>query len=250
MLSSIMHYLDVHSGSLQLIASVVLVLVTMVYTMLTRSMAKAATETLRPYVYLDLAFQSISQMIIVVGNSGTRVAGNVQVRLVKSNNEKLAELISKLPLATGIGHLSPGNPRKYEVIINSAELLPKHGPAAQLDFEVTYRDGARSISDKQSFDLDGYRSALVFDRNNLSDVVVQLRDIAGKMPHRSISLDYGMRKACPYCGTLIAQSAKKCHSCLEWLTRPSGRRFHKTVSAQARRGRKRLAEDQSKTLGG
>jgi hypothetical protein len=75
-----------------------LVLVTAVYTMLTRSMAKAATEALRPYVYLDLAFRTVAQMAIVVGKSGTRVAGNVRVKLVNSNNENLAELISNCPI--------------------------------------------------------------------------------------------------------------------------------------------------------
>jgi hypothetical protein len=245
-LPGIIHYLDIHSGSLQLIASIVLVLVTTVYTILTRSMAKAATAALRPYVYLDLAFQGQGAMAIVVNNSGTRVASNVQVKLVQSNNEELANLVRELPLATGIGHLSPGNPRKYRVIINSAKLLPQDAPAATLDFEVTYHDGARSISDKQTFDLGGYRSALVFDRNELSDVVAQLREIASKMPRQSLSLDFGVRKSCPYCSTLIAQSARKCPSCHEWLSKPFSKRLPKIVSAQIRRGRKRVPEDRPK----
>jgi hypothetical protein len=109
---SAMHFLDVHAGSLQVIASVVLVIVTTVYTILTRSMARAASEALRPYVYLDLAFNSAVQMIIVVGNSGTKVASNVKAVLTESNNQKVAQLIQGLPITTGIGHLSPGSIRR------------------------------------------------------------------------------------------------------------------------------------------
>jgi hypothetical protein len=238
-LPNIIHYLDTHSGSFQAIASIILVLVTAVYTVLTRSIAKAATEALRPYVYLDLAFHSIAQMVIVVDNSGTRVASNVKIDLISSNNEKLADLIRQLPISTGIGHLSPHSPRKYEVRINSAELLPKDGPAATLDFHVTYHDGARSISDKQSFNLDGYRSALVFGSNeDLARIVTELRNISNKMPPRQLSIDISVRKSCPYCGTLIAQSATKCHACLEWLSKPTNKRFPRISVTQIRRGHK------------
>jgi hypothetical protein len=238
-LPNIIHYLDTHSGSFQAIASIILVLVTAVYTVLTRSIAKAATEALRPYVYLDLAFRSIAQMVIVVDNSGTRVASNVRINLISSNNEKLANLIRQLPISTGIGHLSPHSPRKYEVIISSVELLPKDEPAATLDFQVTYHDGARSISDKQSFNLDGYRSALIFDSNkDLRQIVAELRNISGKMPPRQLSIDIGVRKSCPYCGTLIAQSARKCHACLEWLSKPTAKRFPRISATQVRRGHK------------
>ena len=84
-----MKYLDAHSGSLQVLSSVVLVMVTIVYTVLTMSMARAAREALRPYVYLDLSFLSPARMVIVVGNSGTKVAGKVTVTLTGSNREKL-----------------------------------------------------------------------------------------------------------------------------------------------------------------
>jgi hypothetical protein len=237
-LPSVIHYLDIHSGALELIASIVLVLVTTVYTILTRSMAKAATEALRPYVYLDLEFRSIAQMVIVVGNSGTKVASNVKIRLISSNNKELSDLIQKLPLTSGIGHLSPITPRKYEVIINSVNLLPNDGPAAKLDFEITYHDGTRLILDKQSFDIDGYRSALVFDQDSLSDIVTQLREIVQKMPRQPVSVDFGIRKACPYCGTLLVPSAKKCHGCLEWLSRPSIKRIVKVNPTLARRSRR------------
>src|ERR1700730_10374076 len=111
-----MHFLDVHAGSLQVIASVVLVAVTAVYTILTRSMAKAARDSHRPYVYLDLSFNSPVQMIIVVGNSGSKVAGSVKAVLINSNSDNIAQHIRLLPITTGIGHLSPGSTRRYEVV--------------------------------------------------------------------------------------------------------------------------------------
>src|SRR5262245_50517171 len=112
-----MHYLDVHSGSLQVISSVVLAAITVMYTILTRSMAKAARETLRPYVYLDVSFASPAVMIMTVGNSGTKVAGDVKIKLIDTDSVKLAELIGALPLESGLGHLAPGSTRKYRLIV-------------------------------------------------------------------------------------------------------------------------------------
>jgi hypothetical protein len=218
-----MNFLDVHAGSLQVVASVVLVVVTAVYTILTRSMAKAASEALRPYVYLDLSFNSPVQMIIVVGNSGIRVAGNVKAVLTKSNSDNIAQLIRELPITTGIGHLSPGSTRRYEVIVGNNDLLPRDAPATTLDFKITYHDGRRELTDRQHIDLEGYRSALVFDHSGpLSRIADHLAGIERKLPERRIIFP-GPRKPCPYCGTLIPQPAKKCPDCLEWLSGPRRR---------------------------
>jgi predicted nucleic acid-binding Zn ribbon protein len=214
-----MHFLDVHAGSLQVIASLVLVVVTGVYTILTRSMAKAASEALRPYVYLDLSFNSPVEMIIVVGNSGTKVAGNVQAVLTKSNSDKIAQLVRALPITTGIGHLSPSSTRRYEIIVGNDDLLPREALATTLDFEITYYDGGRELTDRQHIDLEGYRSALVFDQDKgLSRIADRLGAIERKLPEKTIIFP-GLKKPCPYCGTQIPESAKKCPSCLEWLSR-------------------------------
>jgi hypothetical protein len=233
-----MHFLDVHTGSLQVIASVVLVVVTAVYTILTRSMAKAASEALRPYVYLDLAFKSPAQMVIVVGNSGTKVAGNVKAVLTKSNSDKVAQLIRELPITTGIGHLSPGSTRRYEVVVGNNDLLPRDVPATTLDFEITYRDGGRERTDSQHIDLGGYRSALVFDHDDgaLFRIADRLAAIEGKLPEKTIIIP-GPKKLCPYCGTQIPQSAKKCPSCLvlqphfvTWVSHGRSRRWARLAS--------------------
>jgi hypothetical protein len=184
----LLSFLDAHSGSIQAITAVILVIVTAIYTILTRSMAKAAREALRAYVYLDLSFLSVAQMVIVVGNSGNKVAGKVTVALIGSNSEKLAALVRELPLTAGIGHLSPGSTRRYLVGVNSADLLPKGAPAAKFDFEITYHNGARMVTDRQSFDLEGYRSALVSGYGDpLTEIVTQLREIAQNMPHATPS---------------------------------------------------------------
>lgn len=245
-LPSIIHYLDVHSGSLQLMASIVLVVVTAVYTILTRSMAKAASEALRPYVYLDLSFNSPVEMVIVVGNSGTKVAGGVKAVLTKSNSDNIARVIRELPITTGIGHLSPGSTRRYEVIVGDNDLLPRDAPATTLDFDIAYRDGRRKLTDRQHIDLGGYRSALVFDDGGtLSKIADQLAAIERKLPTKTVIFP-SLKRPCPYCGTQIPQSAKKCPSCLEWLSKPFAKRFSKIAAAQVRRGRKRVVEDQSK----
>lgn len=223
------HYLDVHSGSLQVLTSVVLIVVTAVYTVLTRSMAKASQEALRPYVYLDLAFNSPAEMIVIIGNSGNKVAGRITAVLEASNNEKVAKLIHDLPITSGIGHLAPGGKLRYSVRVNSRELLPADGPAANFTFKITYHDGKRRSSDKQVIDLDAYREALVFERDSSFGVVDQLREIARKMPRESNGMFGSVIKLCPYCGTKLIESAKKCHGCQEWLSRPSsGARIDRT----------------------
>jgi hypothetical protein len=241
-----MHYLDVHSGSLQVAASAILVLVTTVYTFLTRSMAKAARESLRPYVYLDLSFRSIAEMVIVIGNSGSKVVGNVAVAMANANSEKISELINKLP--TRIGHLSPGSTRRSSLIVGPGDLIPQNAPAATFEFQITYHDGAREISDRQRFDLDGYREALVFGYDQpLVQIAAQLRDIANKMPREQRSTFAPFGKACPYCGTLIAQSAKKCHRCHEWLSGRTRRAPHsrskQVPGGLTYRSRKKMTKD-------
>ena len=144
----LLHFLDAHSGSIQAIASVVLVIVTIVYTILTRSMAKATRDALRPYVYLDFSFQAGGTlMAVVVGNSGSRAAAQVKVKLIKATDDELAKLFQPLPMATGIGYLSPGATRRYSLEIShtlwSKDTLPV------LDFEVAYHDGSRKIIDVQ-----------------------------------------------------------------------------------------------------
>jgi hypothetical protein len=179
-------------------------------------MAKASQEALQPYVYLDLAFNSVSELIVIIGNSGNKVAGHVTAVLEASNNEKVAKLIRELPITSGIGHLAPGGKLRYSVIINSRELLPSDGPAANFTFKIGYHDGRRTVSDHQVIDLDAYRSALVFERDSSSDVVNALHEISRKMPSVSIST-ISVNKLCPYCGTRLIESATKCHGCQEWL---------------------------------
>src|SRR5580692_882211 len=78
-LARFLHFLDVHSGSMQAIAAIILVIVTVIYTILTRMMAKAARDALRPYVYLDFTFPGGSgvEMLLTVGNSGSKAAADV-----------------------------------------------------------------------------------------------------------------------------------------------------------------------------
>jgi hypothetical protein len=104
------------------------------------------------------------------------------------------------------------------VLIKHNELFPKDAPSPMLEFEFTYRDGKRLISDRQEINLAGYRESLFPWYGDPSyQVVQQLRNIADKIPQRR-EIFYGTRKACPYCGTMLMESAKKCHGCLEWLS--------------------------------
>lgn len=222
--NSIMHvlsFLDAHSGSIQAITAVVLVIVTIIYTILTRSMAKAARDALRPYVYLDFLFPggSGARMTVVVGNSGSKAAANVKVTLLKASKDGLRELFQPLPLATGIGHLSPGTRRAYPITVPVSPFIlwPTNAPAPVLDFEVSYRDGRHKIKDTQQIDLGGYRSSSPETEDQQERIASELHNISTYMS-RLRSAPFSA-KACPYCATRIERSATKCPNCLEWLTK-------------------------------
>jgi hypothetical protein len=210
-----LHFLDLHSGSVQAIASIVLVVVTGIYTFLTWFMARAAIDTLRPYVYVDALITSMAQMTVIVGNSGGRVAGDVRVKLTDASNDAIGQAVGE-PLANAIGQLAPGVRRRYSIIFKVADLLPKDGPATTLDFAISYRDGARKIGHNQRIDFAGYQQSL-FDTDDsplavIHDVLVQIEQ---KMPQPELRGPFGT--PCPYCGTSLPRSATKCHACLEWL---------------------------------
>jgi hypothetical protein len=231
---------------MQALASIVLVLITAVYTVLTRAMAKAAREVTRPYVYLDLAIANTFQMIVAIRNSGSRKASTVSIVLRQASNAALAASFRDLRLDAGIGDLPPGGERRYGVLFKLDEVLPRDQPATVLHFEIHYRSGSRRMSETQRIDFAGYQKSL-FDRDGdqLAKIGTTLDRIAEKMPERVIRMGFG--SYCPYCGTGLPKSATKCHGCLEWLP-PSGssraRRSNagrRTVSNHARPARARSA---------
>ena len=220
----LLNFLDAHSGSIQTITAIVLVIVTTIYTILTRTIAKAARDALRPYVYLDFTFPggSGTRMTVVVGNSGSKAAANVKVRLLKASNDVLIasfnrEFFLSLPLATGIGHLSPGTARKYSLVLPISSWLVD-APTPVLDFEITYRDGRHKITDTQQINFGGYKASSPENEDQLQKIASELHAIATRESENT-SISTYLTKICPYCGTRIGQSATKCPNCLEWLSR-------------------------------
>ena len=218
-----LNFLDAHSGSIQAITAVVLVIVTTIYTILTRTMAKAARDALRPYVYLDFLFPggSGTHITVVVGNSGSKAAASVRVRLLNEKKEGLSAALShelswSLPLATGIGHLSPGSTRKYNVLFPAGAWLADTPASLVLDFEITYHDGRHKITDTQQINFGGYKASSPEGEDQLQKIATELHSIATRESPWSSASPY-LTKICPYCATRIDQSATKCHNCLEWL---------------------------------
>ena len=234
-LTRVLNFFDAHSGSMQAIAAIILVIVTIIYTILTRSMAKAARDALRPYVYLDFSFPGGSgvEMLLTVGNSGSKAAANVRVKLVKSTREDLMKIFEPLPLAA-IGHLSPGGARKYSLIVAST-LWPQDQPSPVLDFEITYNDGRHKITERQRIDFGGYLLSAPTNEASLGEIASILERISRNMPSKRTAFPYP-RKACPYCASQIDASAKKCADCLEWIS--GRRRLRGRYGAQSIRSRR------------
>lgn len=213
----VLHFFDVHSGSMQAIAALILVIVTIIYTILTRRMAKAARDALRPYVYLDFTFPGGSgvEMLLTVGNSGSKAAADVRVKLIKSTREDLVELFAPLPLAA-IGHLSPGGTRKYSLIVSST-LWPQGQPSPVLDFEIAYHDGRHKIAETQRIDFAGFFLSVPANESSLGEIASTLERISRGMPSKKVVFPFST-KTCPYCASQISSSAKKCPHCLEWVS--------------------------------
>ncbi len=216
-LARVLHFFDVHSGSMQAIAAIVLVIVTIIYTILTRRMAKAARDALRPYVYLDFTFPggSGTEMLLTVGNSGSKVAADVRVKLTRSSREDLVQLFAPLPLAS-IGHLSPAGTRKYSLIVSST-LWPQNQASPVLDFEINYHDGRHKITEMQRIDFAGYLLSAPPREGSLGEIASTLENISRNMPSKKTSFPF-TAKICPYCASQINSSAKKCPNCLEWIS--------------------------------
>lgn len=213
----ILHFLDVHSGSMQAISAIVLVVVTIIYTVLTRMMAKAARDALRPYVYLDFTFPGGSgvEMLLTIGNSGSKAAADVRVKLIKSTREDLVKLFAPLPLAA-IGHLSPGATRKYSLIVPST-LWPPDEPSPELDFEIAYFDGRDKIAETQRIGFAGYMLSVPPNEASLGEIASTLDQISRNMPSRTRTSLFPAQ-ICPYCASRINSGAKKCPNCLEWIS--------------------------------
>jgi hypothetical protein len=198
-------------------------------------MAKAARDALRPYVYLDFTFPSGSgvEMLLTVGNSGSKGAADVGVKLIKATREDLVELFAPLPLAA-IGHLSPGSTRKYSLIVAST-LWPKEQPSPVLDFEIVYHDGRHKVTETQRIDFAGYLLSVPVNETSLSGIAAALERISRNMPSKKVTSP-SSSKICPYCASQINSLAKKCPNCLEWV---SGRgRLWKRHGAQSTKVRK------------
>lgn len=157
-------------------------------------------------------------MTVIVGNSGSKAAANVRVRLIQGSKyrSELEGLFQSLPLASGVGHLPPGDTRQYPLIV-PVNLWQEPRPAPSLNFEVTYHDGRHKITDTQQIDLEGYRSSSVEGEDQLHNIASELHAIARYMEPRT--LESIVRTLCPYCKSQINSSATKCPHCLEWISR-------------------------------
>jgi hypothetical protein len=223
--------LDKHSGSIQALTSIVLLIVTAVYVALTSTMARVARNSLRPYVYVDLEFHlGGNEALLTIGNSGLRAAERVKVTLISSSDEAIEQKIGELPIASGVGHLAPGTTRRYSVRAGRDHWWPSNAPATVLVFRLECFDGhrRRPIREILTIDAAGYMQSLVPGYGDpIEDVVSELRNISRNMPEQQVTWPEP-KKACRYCGTRIASDARKCPACLEWQ---SARPLHKRINS-------------------
>lgn len=218
-------YFDTHAGAVQAISSLVLVVVTGWYVLLTRRMAKAALESRRPYVFIDFRSEGRQHGELVLGNDGDRSAQDIQLAALVVGSDELAESLRSVISGTRrVSYLAPG--RRYRFRMT----LPKDGVFDRpeddhvlMKFGVSYSGEGRQFAEDFEIDVSALQDVLLTSFTDPGEAIAgSIKDLASiergrASSDRMQSMLQPRRKKCPVCASLIDAEATKCPNCLEWL---------------------------------
>ena len=156
--SGLLDWLNLNSGAIQALSTVVLVVVTLGYVLLTRQMVQAMKASQRPYIYLDVAGH-VGLLELGVNNYGERAAEHVKFTILKEIADRHGKPISEgTPLRRGIRYLPPGQGYRFDAIVAS-EVYTGPAGANVLDLKVTYKYGGKSYEDQLTIDFADFEGA-------------------------------------------------------------------------------------------
>lgn len=156
-----------HADVLSALSTVVLAVLTLVYVILTRKLAKTAMAGQRPAIWLDLEVVSPSNIFFTIGNGGSTPARNVRFKVKdkfywgKAGNSgtgvKGLQVVKE-----GIPYIPPGRVWKYDV---GEARLPSSSDSdneCKIDIELTFdSDLEKGIKRKFVFDIATFRGVLL-----------------------------------------------------------------------------------------
>ncbi len=218
--------LNRNASAIQAVTTIVLVVATAWYVVLTRQMVHAVRRSQRPYVYLDLVGRAGSLVEFGVRNYGERAAENVSFEILREpaglvDYHDKQPLSTNGPLAQGVRYLPPGRGYEFRAL---APLNITGGSRGQnvLDVKMTYSYGGLTHQDRSTIDFADLDSILLKSfRDSGEDLAKSVREISSILQRRDAweqtRRHMPTMQDCPFCNETIRVLAKKCPKCLEWL---------------------------------
>jgi len=160
----------------QVIVAAILTLVTLIYVVYTRSLAKAAAEQLeaqsRPYIVADLPVRPNGVVALRVRNRGRSSAEHLKLSLDRDIETVTNEKLNALPaFTTGLAHFAPDGAVTWT--LGGSNKLINTMPA----FTITclYDRAGRSYSDSFELSLKTYYGTVLPPKDEIAAEVEKLR---------------------------------------------------------------------------
>ena len=231
MFADLIHWLDIHQGSMASVLSATLIGVTFWYSYLTRKIAKATLEGQRPYVFLDFIPTSQRGFDFWIANDGSRSAVALKLEILSSTNDSVVQAMREALVAfdRGWAYLAPSRVYKYHLFLSGEQPIwsADETPIAPTIIEARisyFSESGAPYDDTIRFDLSslGGVSFASFSGGgeDIQRAIVEVNRTLDRKLGSSAGSSMVMRlrqQQCLFCGSLIPAKAKKCSHCLEWL---------------------------------
>lgn len=205
------------AATVQIISTIVLVVVTGWYVVLTKGLLSAARSNQAPQVVVEFAMTSHYQLDFIIANTGARPAQELLFTFARDIEDESGRPLRELgAFKHGIKYLAPGRSYAYRVYVKKDALGAAPGTNV-IDLTVTWGDGSQSLKDHVVLDLavvDGMLFSTFADP--MTGVVKALEKLRPR-DNMAERMGFTTGPSCPACGEPIKHGARKCPHCLEWL---------------------------------
>jgi len=153
-----MSWLDSHAGSMQFLASVVLVIVTVVYVVYTKRLVNKTYEQFRPYVFVEVVKRG-AMLDAVIRNTGQRGAVDVSINItadVVIEGYDKRGILGWPMFQKAIPYLPPGQSIRQDVAhfpSIQTKLMHMEPDKRILEYTIKYKDGKELYETSFKYDL-------------------------------------------------------------------------------------------------
>lgn len=226
-----MDSLDQHAGAIQAVGSLVLVLVTVVYVVLTWRTVVAVRRAQGPYVYIDVVpFGGSGHMQLEIGNAGSRAAEHVEIAVLPETDSEVGQTLSTfVPFQKPLPYLAPG--RRYAYMLALPSDMWTAGRPRLIALNLNYRGAGDKYSGSFVLDLAALDGVLLAPfKEPATEVADALKELKRGIKVK-VDRDQTFRlQRCVACSTPLLSGARKCPACREWQRPSRGRLGHASRS--------------------